>query len=351
MSLIKKGLLIGNERDSKDLRSLTRQGVTHILCAAEELYPAHPGKFAYRHVMASDVPEYNLSRHFDQASDFILEAISNGGTVLVHCAAGISRSVTLSIAYLMKHENMKLSSAYGLIKSRRAIANPNPGFIKQLKDFEQRLEQFRPRLSHYSSSDRNFETSPSKYTPGSMSRRFPLRFSESNKPKEIRGDPYLNIRKDFEESKISLQTQQKLYPGKEHMGGSSINRMSNSSIADRHLSSHPLTSKSIYFGDRISQGEIRPSYYREHQGPILAQPLIHHYVDRSLRSNDSYAKYLQRSYTSRDGPVRAVNYRPVREDYMGSSDHRQVSNYLSERPLATIHSSRLDFKPRLSFHY
>src|SRR3990167_330996 len=142
MSLIKKGLLVGNYKDAGDLRFLTSHRVTHILCSAAELTPLFPGRFKYKHVVADDVPYFNLSRYFDGAADFIHDAMRSNGVVLVHCAAGISRSVSLTLAYLMKYERMKLAPALSLIKSRRFIANPNPGFLRQLKEYESRLDDF-----------------------------------------------------------------------------------------------------------------------------------------------------------------------------------------------------------------
>lgn len=143
MSLIKKGLFIGNFRDAQDITFLNRNGITHILCSAVELYPVFPGRFNYKHIQANDIPSYNLARYFDSGADFINDAIIKGGTVLVHCAAGISRSVSLALAYFLKHEGMPLVSAFNLIKNRRYIAGPNPGFIKQLKDYEARLASAR----------------------------------------------------------------------------------------------------------------------------------------------------------------------------------------------------------------
>lgn len=163
MSFIKPGLFIGNFRDAQDINFLQRNGITHVLCSAAELFPVFPGRFEYKHVRANDVPSYQLSRHFDQGADFIHEGVKNGGNVFVHCAAGISRSVSLALAYLMKHDNLKLSEAFNLIKNKRYIANPNPGFVKQLKDFELRI--FSARERERQQNDFKLQTASKQMSP------------------------------------------------------------------------------------------------------------------------------------------------------------------------------------------
>lgn len=55
-------------------------------------------------VRLDDVPSSNLYPYFDPVADKIKEVASRGGRTLVHCMAGVSRSSSLCIAYLMKYK-------------------------------------------------------------------------------------------------------------------------------------------------------------------------------------------------------------------------------------------------------
>ena len=57
--------------------------------------------------------------------DFIHEAIINGNKVLVHCAAGISRSPTVVIGYLMCKWKIPLKYAISICKDKRPGIYPN----------------------------------------------------------------------------------------------------------------------------------------------------------------------------------------------------------------------------------
>ena len=66
-------------------------------------------------VQVDDVPSANLAPYFDKVANKMNEVISRGGRVLVHCMAGVSRSSTLCIAYLMKYKGECLYSKYDLL--------------------------------------------------------------------------------------------------------------------------------------------------------------------------------------------------------------------------------------------
>lgn len=60
----------------------------------------------------------------------------SGGKVLVHCEAGISRSPTICMAYIMRTQQLRLDAAFDIIKQRRAVISPNFSFMGQLLQFE-----------------------------------------------------------------------------------------------------------------------------------------------------------------------------------------------------------------------
>jgi len=59
--------------------------------------------------------------------------------ILFHCYAGVSRSSSVAIAYLMVVYNFPLRRALEMAQTRRPIVKPNPGFIKALQEFEQKF--------------------------------------------------------------------------------------------------------------------------------------------------------------------------------------------------------------------
>lgn len=97
----------------------------------------------YLYIPADDHQSYQLYRHFNATFDFIDQARKDTN-VLVHCMAGVSRSVTIVMAYLLKKYKTSLSQVIQMIQRKRkkvdfylSQINPNKGFIEQLKKYAQ----------------------------------------------------------------------------------------------------------------------------------------------------------------------------------------------------------------------
>ena len=137
MSKILDNLYLGSDGDAKNLFLLKKLKITHIVTVAVELKPLFPSSFLYLHILAHDREDFKLIKYFNQIAEFIYNAIyKDKGTVFVHCMWGISRSASSVIAYLIKYDNMSYIRARRHVKLKRAIINPNNGFIKQLQSWE-----------------------------------------------------------------------------------------------------------------------------------------------------------------------------------------------------------------------
>ncbi len=79
-----------------------------------------PPHVEYLYIPAVDHESFDLSYYFEESNKFIHEERKRTN-VLVHCMAGISRSVTLVIAYMMKYMGKSFDGAYNFVKSRRSI--------------------------------------------------------------------------------------------------------------------------------------------------------------------------------------------------------------------------------------
>ena len=96
----------------------------------------------HMYIYITDTPNMNIFEHFDETYDFINKYISKGENVLVHCRAGVSRSATIIINYLLRktYETNKveicpckmLNNIIEYIRKKRPVINPNNGFMKQL---------------------------------------------------------------------------------------------------------------------------------------------------------------------------------------------------------------------------
>ena len=81
----------------------------------------------------SDVKSERIEPFFFRALNVIENVRVEGkGKCLIHCYQGVSRSVTLIIAYLMWLENMTYQDALDCVRRTRGIARPNIGFQCQV---------------------------------------------------------------------------------------------------------------------------------------------------------------------------------------------------------------------------
>lgn len=135
MQCVLPGIYIGSYHPAANKEILRKSKITHVCCCIG-VQPRFPGDFSYVCLAADDRAGYNVAQHFPETFAFIDDAVSRGGSVLVHCGAGISRAPTILAAYLIQKLGVSANDAVQMIRKVRSCASPNVGFMDQLRDFE-----------------------------------------------------------------------------------------------------------------------------------------------------------------------------------------------------------------------
>ncbi len=153
-------LFVGSLAAAESIQFLSQHNITHVLTVAKSLSVKIPditnnasskeGKVPcmnIKHLVIEclDHPMANILEVLDECLTFIRDGlitsmnhrddgkIISGNNVLVHCASGVSRSVTVCAAYIMKYYDWDWLGALKHISSTRKYANPNLGFRRQLQ--------------------------------------------------------------------------------------------------------------------------------------------------------------------------------------------------------------------------
>ena len=93
------GLWIGDWQAAKDIGKLKEKNINFVLTALPGYIAKNP-EYATNNITqkiceSEDNPSFDLSPFFEEAYAFLDHALQNG-SCLVHCAAGVSRSSTLT---------------------------------------------------------------------------------------------------------------------------------------------------------------------------------------------------------------------------------------------------------------
>lgn len=140
MTEILPHIFVGNTSDAQNLERLAENHITHIINCTPDLPFFWENKHQYLRINVLDLPSQNIRQHFDQAIEFIDKALcSKDNNVLVHCSAGISRSPTLVLAYMIYKHHLTLDEAFEKMRQLRQIVDPNISFILQLREWEKTL--------------------------------------------------------------------------------------------------------------------------------------------------------------------------------------------------------------------
>jgi protein-tyrosine phosphatase len=137
--LIYPNLYCGSVRSAQTPHVYESLNITSVLTVGRGLQPNVLPSMSHRTVIVDDIDGATIDTAFEESADFIDAALNRNEGCLVHCFAGMSRSATTIIAYLMMRRGMRLDEAYLLTKKGRPAIYPNQGFYQQLQALDKKL--------------------------------------------------------------------------------------------------------------------------------------------------------------------------------------------------------------------
>ena len=163
MHLIEEGLYLGSIDAARDRELLKQNNITRVLSLLDSFpdskpsgnseydedcyYYLRPFDSSFDHLKLTIQDSYtsNLIQHLPAALKFISDSQKAQKNILVHCAAGISRSSSVVIAYIMVKYSLSLQEGIHIVKDKRRCICPNDGFKRQLmivrtENFKQYIE-------------------------------------------------------------------------------------------------------------------------------------------------------------------------------------------------------------------
>jgi protein-tyrosine phosphatase len=131
------GVWLGDARDAMDIVALEDNKISCVVNCAEKhtlTYEGYyPDGWSYLGLACDDAANYDiLGIHLDEFVAFMDECVANKKNVLVHCVAGINRSATLLIAYMVRRCGMCLKDAIAVCHAKRPIILTNETFVMYL---------------------------------------------------------------------------------------------------------------------------------------------------------------------------------------------------------------------------
>jgi len=141
---IMANLYLGGIAAASDTGELVSQGIRAVCCCCRETeFPSSEfhKELEYFRVDVEDIGREPIDAYFDEAAEFIHSWITREQPVLVHCRAGVSRSGSIVIAFLMRYMNYSLHDAFFMVRSHRNIVTPNVQFMEKLCDYEELIRK------------------------------------------------------------------------------------------------------------------------------------------------------------------------------------------------------------------
>lgn len=166
MSEVYNRLFVGGYVQAAKLARNNPQDIRAVLDVSTEPPYDEAKDIVYAHIPFDDggaIPE----QKFWACMKFLYDHYSKGEKCMVHCAAGMSRSVTIATSFLCYAHIMSFEDALRYVKMRRPIANPHRDVLNSAR----RLLRVWPYDGSYDSPNENGETKAARKRPRSKGGR------------------------------------------------------------------------------------------------------------------------------------------------------------------------------------
>lgn len=130
-------LFLGGYRAVRRPDWLAEDGITHVLNVRESCRFDLAERVKLLHRPLSDEGLSSLKEALEECCAFIEEARTNGGACLVHCHAGVNRSASIVLAYLMLRTGRNFREAFELVAKSAEGVHPHPEYFRQLQLMDQ----------------------------------------------------------------------------------------------------------------------------------------------------------------------------------------------------------------------
>jgi protein tyrosine phosphatase len=126
-------LWLGNRNSPTEKDNLIKNNIKLIInCSKDIIYDISPDIHVVRlpiHDINTDESNTILGNKINYLTYLINIYLNNNYGVLIHCYAGVQRSATVVLCYLLKYKNMNLNMAKTIMKEKRSIVFfPYPTF-------------------------------------------------------------------------------------------------------------------------------------------------------------------------------------------------------------------------------
>ncbi|XP_066541469.1 dual specificity protein phosphatase 8 isoform X2 [Hoplias malabaricus] len=287
-------LFLGSQKDVLNKELMAQNGITYVLNASNTCpKPDFVSENHFLRIPVNDSYCEKLLPWLEKTNEFIDKAKLSNCRVIVHCLAGISRSATIAIAYIMKTMGLSSDDAYRFVKDRRPSISPNFNFLGQLLEFERELKLKTPLpCSPLRSTADHFEETTKITVEQRTDNNHPYHRIQENTVVQTKPPSPTSLQKDL--SSLKLSTDQVLHNNKLKCSFSLDIKSVYSS--NQHLQASPSTSQSdsenmpkLFKLDspknnsvvcRYISSQDSPSPVESWCSPVVVQPRLNHQTDK-----------------------------------------------------------------------